>query len=559
MGWRDAWRLSGVAFTELSFQAIYAFRLGNLPPAGPSQLMVRKARRRVAQSKIIIAFFLGLITAGAVGVVQLAPRIASRPFFGVPVTVGVFQAGILTGLLGLDVAFLWWTGLQVLPTFLSSGVLPVLEPLPIGERTIGRVAGLVYLRLFDVPALTVLIATPMFVGWVLGIPAGLAILPGVLAAVSFALALSLLTGRFFVRRVQGSRGGGGRTLVRWAYLVLWVLPAFAMFGFAIAGPAFLALLGRTAAAGPSVSGDLLILVFPFTFALLPPAVTQGAGVFGLDASGVGILAIAVAGYLLLAAWAMTWLMGAVRRVGLAPPLAAADAPVRRYALVLHGPAWAVLTKDLRIASRMPGYAFLVVVPILDAVAIGLFTYLSGPSSTAGFSLALAAVTTSALLATFFGPAFFAIEVIAYSYGRTLPLSERSLIFGKVALIAGVYLVAGGLVVGITLLRVFQPWVFGAFVLAEFPAVVAASFLELGMLFRRARSKGLPIVNLYAGAWYAVLVAIPGLFVAGIPLVTFRLLSTTNTSFALAAMGLVALGELALFAPFALGIRRRGTF
>jgi len=294
MGWREAWRLSSVAFRELSLQAIYAIRLGNPPPSGRLDKVVRTAQRRVVQSKVIIASVLALIAAGGVDVVRLAPTIVSSPFFGVPVPVAVFQAGVLTGLLSLDVAFLWWTGLQVLPTFIASGVLPVLEPLPISDRTLRRVAGILYLRMFDLPALTVLIVTPLFVGWVLGAPSGLAIIPGVVAAVAFALALALLTGRFFVRRVQGSRGGGGRAILRWAYLVLWVLPAFAMFGFVIAAPGFLALLARTAGAGPSLTGDLLVSAFPFTFALLPSVVTQGGGVFGLDATGVGILALASA-------------------------------------------------------------------------------------------------------------------------------------------------------------------------------------------------------------------------------------------------------------------------
>jgi predicted permease len=277
-------------------------------------------------------------------------------------------------------------------------------------------------------------------------------------------------------------------------------------------------------------------------------------VFGLDATGDAVLASATAAYTLLGLGAIVWMMGAVRRVGLVPPLAAADAPVRRYTLRPGSPARAVLTKDLRIASRMPGYAFLILFPILDAVAIGLFTYISGPGSSAAFGLALAAVSTAALLATFFGPAFFAVEVIAYSYGRTLPLSERSLLLGKLALVAAIYLVAGGLVLGLTLLRVFQPLLFLAFVLAELPAVLAASLLELGILFRRARSKGLPIVNLYSGAWYAFFVSVPGLLVAGLPLVTYRILGAMGATVGLAGMGLLAVGELALCAPFALGLR-----
>jgi len=554
MGWREAWRISSVAFVELSLQAIYAFRQGNLPSADSPRLLAARARRRVVQSKMIVAAVLGLLAAGACLLLEVSARIVATPFFGVVVTTAVFQMGVLTGLLAIEVAFLWWTGLQVIPTFLGSGVLPVLEPLPIDDRTLGRVAGLLYLRLFDLPALMVLVTTPLFVAWTLGAEAGLAIVPGVVAAVGFALALALWTGRFFVRRVQGSRGGGGRTLVRWAYLVLWVLPAFAMFGLVVAAPGFLAFIGRIVGGGPSLAGDLLLSAFPITFAALPAVAVHGAGAFALDATGQVVLATAAGVYLLVAGWAVVWLMASVRRMGVAPALLPAEAPPARFRLRPERPARAVLTKDLRIASRMPGYAFLVIFPILEAVAIGLFTFITGPGSSAALGLALAAVSTAALLATFFGPAFFAIEVIAYSYGRTLPLSDRSILTGKVALVAIIYLIAGGVVLGLTLLRVFQPVLFLAFVLAEFPAVLAASFLELGILFRRARAKGLPIVNLYSGGWYAVIVAVPGLLVAGLPLVTFRILDSSDPSFALAAMGLFAVAELAVCAPFALGLR-----
>jgi predicted permease len=554
-GWRDAWHLSDIAFLELSLQAVYASRQGNLPPPIPPSQVARKARTRVLQSKAMVATVLALLVGGACLLLRAAPRFDSTPFFGVPVSVPVFQAGVLTGLLALEVAFLWWTGLQVLPTFLASAVLPVLEPLPIDERTLGRVAGLLYLRLFDLPALTVLIATPLFLALTLGPAYGLAILPGAAAAVAFALALGLLTGRFFVRRVQGSRGGGGNTIVRWAYLVLWVLPAFAMFALIVVAPGFMALIARTTSTGPSIGSYVLAASFPFTLAALPGIVTGGGTGFGLDATGLAIFAVAIVGYLALAAGSILWLMGSVRRIGLAPPMVVAAGPVARFDLVPRSPARAVLTKDLRIASRMPGYAFLIILPILDAVALGLFTFISGPAgSTTVVDLALAAVSTAALLATFFGPAFFATEVIAYSYGRTLPLPDRSVLLGKVALVVAIYLVASALVLGLTLLRVFQPVVFVAFILAELPAVLAASLLELGILFRRARAKGLPIVNLFSGAWYAILVSIPGILVAGIPLVAFQVFSRSGSTVAILAMAVLALVELAGCAPYALGIR-----
>jgi hypothetical protein len=553
MTWREAARLSDVAFTELSLQAIYAFRQGNLPPPGPAHGLVGRARRRVLQSKAIVSFVLGLLALG--GAFALRSNLYRSAFFATPIAPAVFQAGVLTGLLSLDVAFLWWTGMQVLPTFLASGVLPVLEPLPIDDRTLNRVAGLVYLRLFDLPAVTVLVGTPLAVGLALGPWAGVAIVPGVVAVVAFSLALSLVTGRFFVRRVQGSRGGGGRAVVRWAVLVLWLVPAFAMFAFVIAAPAFFTLIGRLSQGGPTATGHLLLAAFPFTLASLPAVAASGTNGLGLDLVGSVILAGASAGYVALALWALLWAMTSVRRVGFVPAGVATPGAVARLDLRPTGTVLAVLTKDLRIASRTPGYAFLVLLPVLDALAIGLLTYVRAPGSSAAFGIALAAVVTAALLATFFGPAFFAIEVFAYSYGRTLPLSDRSLLAGKVTLVALMYLVAGGTVLGITLARVFDPVLFLAFILAELPAVVAASLLELGILFRRSRTRGLPITNLYAGAWYAFFVSIPGVFIAALPFVAYGLFRASGAYAGLLAMGIFALVELAAVAPFALGRRR----
>ena len=414
MGWRDALRLSGPAFTELSLQAIYAFRQGNILPTGASGDLVPKARRRVWQSKAMVAGLLGFLTLGAAFLLRYSALVTARafPYYLPP---PVFDLGVLTALLGLDVAFLWWTGLQILPTLLSSSVLPVLEALPVDERTLRRVAALVYVRLFDVPVLTVLLLTPLLVSFALGAPAGLAIIPGVVSSVAFALVLSLITARFFVRRVQSSRGGGGSTVLRWTYLVLWVIPAFGMFGFVTLAPAFFNALSHLTATGPSGPFDLLLLAFPFALAALPPVAAMGTGALPLGSGGFAILAGATLGYLGLTAACLAWLGGAVRRVGEPLHGVADGSPSARFGLEVTGPVRSVLVKDLRIASRSPGYAFLILLPILDAFALGLLSYAPGSSTGGADALALGAVTSSALLATFFGPAFFAIEVLAYSY------------------------------------------------------------------------------------------------------------------------------------------------
>jgi hypothetical protein len=546
MTWRQAIQYSDVAYTELSLQAVYSFRQGNVPPAGRAVDLVARARSRVVQSKALVSVFLGMIALGAAYVARIYGRF-SGVIGGVPISSAEFDTGLVVGLLGLDVAFLWWTGIQVLPTLLSSGVLPVLEPLPIDDRTLHRTAALLYLRLFDLPAATVLVTTPLFIGATLGPEVGLAIIPGVVVAVTFALVLSLVTGRFFVRRVQGSRGGGGRAVVRWTYLVLWLLPAFATFGFLTSASNLFVGIAHVVAGGAELPGALLWTVFPFPFAALPAVAAHGPATLGFGGLGIGLWAGALVGYGLLAVWGCLWLLGSVRRFGLVPALDVRPVTLGDRTLRPTGPVRAVLAKDLRIASRTPGYAFLILLPMLDALALGFFTYVDAPGYGLALSLGLAAVTTAALLATFFGPAFFAIEVLAYAYGQTLPLPSRANVLAKTTLVAMIYLVSGATVLAFVAARVFDPLVFAAFVFAELPAVVAAAFLEFGLLFWRARSKALPITNLYTGAWTAILVAIPGLFVAGAPLVAY-------TIGGVPAMALVALALLAVAAPLTL---RRG--
>ena len=546
MGWRTAVRLADVAFDELAFQAVFAFRQGNVLPAESAQTLVPKARRRVTQSKALVSVVLGLLAIGAAALLHRVPTTITG-FFAAPLPVSILDAGVITGLLALDVAFLWWTGLQVLPTLLASAVVPVLEPLPIDGATLRRTIALVYLRLFDAPIATVLIVTPIAMGISLGAAAGVAVVPGVVSAVVFSLALSLVTGRFFVRRIQGARGGGGRAWVRWGYLLLWLVPSFAILGFLTAATQFFNALSVIAAGGPTVVRELLYNAYPVPFGLLTGVAAHGPGSVGLRPGEWVALIAAVEGYVALTVWSAAWLFREVRELGHIPPRPPMEGPVAEFRLRPQISPWAVLTKDLRIASRTPGYAFLLLLPVLDAVALGLITVADAPGPSAAIGLALGAVTAAALLATFFGPAFFAIEVLAFSYGRTLPLSDRAIIVGKVGLMALVYLAASGIVLLMALVRVFDPLLFVGFILAELPAIAAAGALELGWLFRTARRRGFPVVNLYSGAWTAIVVAIPGLVIAGAPLLLFRYAG-------IGGMAALSLVELAACAPVALARR-----
>ncbi len=545
MSWLEAVRVARPAYAELAFQAIYGLRQGNLPPVAGGQTLAARARRRVTQSKLLVSGLLSLIALG--GWVGLRPPV--QEFLAPFLDRWLYAMAVVGAVLVLELALLWWTGLQVLPTFLTSGTLPFLSTLPIEERTLRRVALLLMLRLFDAPAIACLILTPLAVGAGLSSPlAGLLVVPGVVVCIVLAMALALLTGEFFVRRVQGAHAGPGQSLLRWGYLLLWAIPAFAMYGFLAAAPAFFDLLRSLGGPGFSAGLVALLAVFPMPFGLLPAV---AGGLLHPPALVLVVLAVALTADSMGAAVAAVWLRGAPLRLSRQLPLVSLPRAVRPLALAPGALSLAIVRKDLRIASRTPGFAFVVLLPLLEALALGLLTFFARPSPSTAFNLGAAAVSTSALLATFFGPALFAIEVMGYSYVRALPVPARAMVLGKVMLVTLLYLLAAAIVIGFTLARVFSPLTFLAFVAAELPAVVAAALLEFGLLFRRASRRGLPVVNLYTGAWWATVVAIPGVIVAGFPLALYRYLGGTGSLWALPALAIAALVELALVLPLAL--------
>lgn len=550
MSWRDAIRISGPAYSELAFQATYAVRQGNLPPLAPSDTLARRARRRVTQSKLLVGGILTLISLGA----WFSLRAPVQSFLAPDLDRGLYIMAIVGAVLLLVVALLWWTGLQMLPTYLSSGTIPFLSTLPIPEVTLRRVALLLVARLFDAPALTCLVALPVAVGAGLGSwVAGVATLPGVAVAVLVAVALALRTGEFFVVSVQGSPSSPTQTILRWGYLLLWAVPAFAIYGFIAAAPSFLSLL--TGLQGSPVRLFGVVGAFPMPFGLLP---AWAVGAFHGPTLTVPFAFGAAVAYGAAGLYAAAWLETAGWRLARATPAAAHSGAKMAFRLASVHVAGAIITKDLRIASRTPGFAFVILLPLLDALALGLLTVFANPSPSTAFDLAAAAVSTSALLATFFGPALFALEVMGYSYVRSLPLADRSMIGGKATLVVLLYLGAAGIVSVLTLARVFSPLTFLAFIAAEFPAVAAAALLEFGILFRRAHARGLPVVNLYTGAWWATLVAIPGILLAGVPLALFQSLRAIGSPWALGALGVLSLVELSVAIPLVLGGSGRGT-
>jgi predicted permease len=515
MDWRERLRLSNCLYREVTFQAIYALKSGNVFFSGDrkrEQEGPAVAQRRVLQSKLTVAVLFMLTFLASAFALRYG-----REFFPTTLSTLYFDGTIISLVLVVLFSLVWITGLQVALPFVSSQATTALLVLPVTEEDAAWVSFLAFLRLFDAPLLTALIFFPMAVGLALSsVLAGAAVLPGVLATEALALALSLLTAKFFSRSVSGASGGSLRSLaVRWLYLVLWTIPSLVITIFITFSVQIITALGDWELNAP-LTLQAVFALFPFPFGLLAASFATPSVAGGPSNSVTIALALV---YFAVVAVSVRWIL----RAPLALSRITIVSGARRLAgtrLIVTRPSMAILKKDLRIASRTPAYAFLLLLPLLDAFVLGLFTYLGSPAPILAQRYAFAGVTVAVLLATFFGPVFFATEVIGFSLTRTLPLSQRTLILSKTSLIALVYLMAFGVVAVLVASRVNDFPAFVLFAVIELPAVIAAAFLEIGVLLERAKRTGVPIASLYSGAWWTTLVVVPGLVVSVAPLVLY---------------------------------------
>jgi predicted permease len=554
--WAECRAISRVVYDEFSFQSIYALKQGNTAvqlEGKRGEEAVQKARARVAQSKGMVSFLLFMVISAGMLALTSTGYNALSSANGLQIPPAEFTTSVIAGELLIIFSLLWMVGLQIAPTLLGSRVFPLMATLPLSRRDMERVGLLIYAKIFDAPALTAILYLPIALAIVTRDPlAGLLVVPGVVATVLIACAVSLITARFFLVRVSGSRGGTRTAiLVRWLYLLAWSIPSLAITAFVSFSVEILSSLTQWEQTNPHAFQALLLL-YPFPFAYLPAvAVYPSFGSF-FAVTQDPLLAGFLAGYIALAVVSASWLRTAPIDMALLQPRSSRDTKEGSSDLRVTTPAGAILRKDMRIASRTPGLAFLILLPLLDAFILGLSTVVASPSPKAAEAFAFAAVAVAAMLATFFGPAFFATEVMGFSFTRTLPIPRRTLLFGKAALIFIIYVCASVLVMALVAAKLSQPIPFALFAAIELPGVLAAAFLELGVLFHRAERTGIPVATLYSGAWWATLIVVPGLIVAGLPLLVYYLGGRIyDIAFAIPGMAVTALGLFAITASWAI--------
>lgn len=503
------WRLSSRVYREVSFQSIFSLRVGSpLPQRGKKDVkqLVRSARMNTLITKLITTVFIGVF-----GSIVFLPVMVNVPVSGASKELTL--VGSVSAFLAVVLFLIVFMGLQVSTAFVSSKVVEILSPLPLSKRDISNIIFLCFTRIFDIPlvaAIVVFLAAYLLVGGsVLGC---LISLVAVGSAEIFALTLTIGSARFFYTRV--ARGGGGsrwQTFLRFAFMLVWVLPTFAAYmAVNFAGTIVQSFASLTQSFSSLL--QILSLAFPFSWGFL---VSYATFLGGIDQLSLVLSTISSIGYVALAYYCLKWVTETVRKVGGGGIAGGLRELVKDTFIRPQVPWLGIIRKDLRVASRAPSYASLFLLPAMQTVILAIsFSSISE----VGLSAALGILMGISMITLLLPPTLLSIEGLASSYTRSLPMKKRTLISAKTLLSTVTYLISLIVlfIVAFYLGRDFSYIL--TFGTIHMLAIGAAIMLELTILTNKFWKEGFAVGNIYSRLSIYILIFIPGFAVVLVPMI-----------------------------------------
>lgn len=417
----ELWRISNKVYKEVSFQSIFALRGGaSLPQKDKNVLQIAKrAETNTLISKILTTIF--------IVVFGLSVFIHSIAGYGAGASREFAMIGGATAFFAALLFLMAIMGLQVTTSLISSRILDVLGHLPLSRNEISRIALITFIRIFDIPLFVALVAFPIIYAIQSGSAVGSFIsFIGIAVTEIFALTFTIGLARFFYSSVL--RGGGrskASTLLRFIFLIVWILPTLGVY-------LVINLAGQIVTLFASMAQTLqisncIVIIYPFSFSLL---MSNFAFPGQLNNLTIGLSAAASVGYVILGAYCLKHIGASIRRVfSEAEEKAAMHAQIMEVSIQPSRSWLGIIRKNLRIASRSPAYASLFLLPAIQTVVLMLSFLSLGDIS---LNITIGILFGISFVSLMLPPTLLAIEGLASSYTRSLPLRRRTMIVAKAA-------------------------------------------------------------------------------------------------------------------------------
>ena len=509
MKFSELWRISSKVYTELSFQSVFSLRAGGtLPQKGQDNIkkIVSSAKLNTTISKLLMTVFIAAFAfagfysmAGATGVQGLPKELT-------------IVSGVAT-FMAIVLFFMSFMGLQVSTSFVSSKVVEVLSPLPLSSRDVSNIVFLCFLRIFDIPLLTAVIA-PLIAYYAFGgsLLGGPVLFVSIIVTEIFTVTLCTGLAKFFYSKV--TRGGGRsrwQAIMRFIFMILWIIPSFGTYFIVNFATHFIEVYATVVQTLSSFI-YLLGLVYPFSFGFL---VSYATFPISIELSTLGLSVASCLVYCVLAAYSFRWVQNTIREVGTAGAGARLREAVKDTIVSPQAPWLGIIHKDIRLASRSPSYASLLLLPAIQTAILAMSFSLNRAM---GLIFILGLLTAISWVVLILPPNLASLEGVAVSYTRSLPIRKKTMILSKTLLTSITY------VASLTVLFIVALYFRGdavsvlTFGIANLFSVVAAAILELILFINKLWRESSSITNMYARLPVYIVTVVLGLVIVAVPII-----------------------------------------
>lgn len=530
----ELWKISGTVYREICFQSLFSLRLGATLPRMDSEKLGKIARQpemNMLVSKILITIFVAVLAIMPLGYwsyfvweLKLAEELA------VVGCVSVFLASLFFLLIML--------GLQAATSLVATKAFEILSSFPISRGDISKIALLSFLRIFDIPLVTALIVFPVVFSVIThSFFGGLAALFAAALTAIFAFALTIGLAKLFYSKIVG--GGGSskyKTIMRFIYMLIWILPSFGIYLVMNFATQILQVFAQSLAQISPAHSIALSLVYPFSlgfvvaFAVLPHKIS------------LTIAAVLTASTILhtfLGYFGLNYLGSTIKRVGSGGVIVAPKAFVKDLFIRPRSALLGLVIKDLRVASRAPSYASILMLPALQTVIIVL-SLLSLTNIRLEFVLGF--LTGVSLLSLMVTPTLFSAETLASAYTRSLPLKRRTVVAAKTFLSTLTYISCVIVLTVVTLYLRRELIHIITFGIIQAIPVAAGCIMELLLLVRKFWKVELTPSDIYTNLSTFVMVLIPGMILCLTPMLVCFVIGFSDILYTLAVFFAIAFTE-----------------
>ncbi|MFW9907613.1 MAG: hypothetical protein ACFFEF_03485 [Candidatus Thorarchaeota archaeon] len=355
MKFSEKWRLAGIIATEVRFKGYLETNPTNLSRVKENPERIANQIRSSSRFTILISAVLILtLTALTIGMV------------GFDVTIGAGNIRMAIGF-GLYLLFsfviLFFLNLTTSTGFFGSGAMKLPATLPLSRPELEYLSILSFARVFIAPAALLVSVYPIFSLFLFGPLAALSSFIGCAATVAISMGALLGFSKWFHKKTHSADESRMSTIVRLAAtfgLVLGFLSVYMISNLMY--DIVIVFVSIATEVGPTLYW-ILTLVFPFSFGFLSSFATYGVG-FGIETLALGLIAVLF--YSIVAVRAFRNAGAILREVSVGGATAGRIGLMREIVMEIASPLKALVKKDLKLASKNVGSAFVFVVPIFLA-------------------------------------------------------------------------------------------------------------------------------------------------------------------------------------------------